>query len=98
MKPEMAYSGKAERKCAREKCQKAFIPRRVHQVHCSADCRRMAWNEKRVIISRAPVIQIEREIQKMRRAFDALGNRVLALLAEPVTRKTSHRKRKAHHQ
>jgi hypothetical protein len=52
-----------ERKCSRSTCQKPFIPIREKQVHCSPECRREAWNERRRMkdVAENPFGLIQRE-------------------------------------
>jgi hypothetical protein len=82
MKPETDLSWKALRKCERDKCRKVFMPIRRHQVHCSPDCRKQAWNEARLVIRVSPVLKIEQDVRKMKRSFGALEKNFDALIAK----------------
>jgi hypothetical protein len=79
-----------ERKCSRESCSVHFLPKREMQVHCSAACRRLAWNESRV------TMRISKEAAKKKTLASESRNPVLAigksrLLALPLESKRTLR-------
>jgi hypothetical protein len=62
-----------ERQCAREKCRKPFTPIRKAQVHCSAACRRLWWNESRV------TMRISKEAAKRKSLRTDFRNPIIAV-------------------